>query len=198
MKQLIITSLVLFVGMSGYAQRQVNVYVQVPSNDGKDYYYDGMYGVHTMLIEDLRWIEKKPDTFYSAYFDTEIEILKISDSVWENNTFEFINTVSSDTADNVLYVLAGHDVLLDTMPKVSYTGCAPNVLLGCMTDIWEGVIDNTLVNTTDFYAPEGYVQLAAIYAWLEGDNVRKKTAEAYAYYQKKNIYWSYRIHGYYD
>ena len=175
----------MVVSFTGYSQKEVIAFIQSPSNDGKDLYYSMKFGLKTTLDNDIEWIKVSHDVYYNVSWDAIITLRVYEDA--KKLTLDFINEVKEPS--DRLYVYISHNVLLDTTINTNYHNCSDNALIGCMTaQTW--FLENTIINTVDFVAPESYVSLTAIESWLNEDTstqTRKRVSERYAYYQGKRL-----------
>lgn len=183
--------LILLISGASVAQKRIYIYVQDPSLEGYSQYTTAMYGLVTFLDKDESWTSTGHDTYYSKSLNSNIHIRKEENFGWMSNTLDFImaceKSSNSFNNDSVLYVYVGHNALLDTTVDLQFTDCYDNMLFGCFTENWEGIVDNTLLNTTGFMAPEAYCILPAIIAWSERKHekeIRRTAAAGYASYQK--------------
>ena len=175
--------------------KDVIVFVEDHQTEQGSLYYDMKYGLKTWLDEDPEWIEVGNDSFYSIFYDAKIDLTLISADQWAQATLIFIDSVRACSNDH-LWVYVGHNSLLDQNVDDYNGDCSPNLLFGCMTDNWEGVVDNTIISTTDYFAPEAYVVLPAVEAWIRGKSktyIRNVSAENYSLFQEIDINKSLRI-----
>lgn len=178
--------ILLLFAKAANAQKQVKVIVQNISNDGYEQYTTARFGLITWLDKDPEWEQLKTDVYYSANHDAYINIERIHNAHWTSRTLEWRNALkTSDIDSNRLYVYVGHNALLDVFEQDTLTGCYPNMLFGCLTNNWN--VDNTIVDCDWYVAPEAYVVLPAIEAWLQGgsnNHVNEVVTMMYAKYQK--------------
>ncbi len=178
------------------SQKHVFVFMQDYQLNGSSLYYDMSNGMKTWLDGDDNFAYLGEDVWYLTSCDTYISIIK---EEWISSTEMFIREVrdapthSESKLNSILYVYVGHNVLLDRdHDKISSDDiCYDNMLFGCYTINWEGVVNNTLINTTSLIAPEAYTVLPAIIGWVENkseEDIRKDAAWGYSLYQRRMNY----------
>lgn len=146
------------------AQKYAFVMIQSPSNAGYDQYYSGMYGLKTWLDQETEWEEVTDDLYFNFNLGAFIEIMVVRDENWYWMTQVFIKE-SGRINDSLLFVYVGHNALMEMDPDTLMTNCSDNMIFACLSEAYFGYcMDNTLVNTTGFMAPEAY----AIYPAIRG------------------------------
>ncbi len=196
MKKNILILTFVFISLLSQAQRNVFVFIQSPSNAGYNQYDEAKYGLISWLNFDKNFEPIGDDVWHLTSGDAYITILKPE---WTQGTKIFIDKVrggaqaSQNHRDSTLYVYVGHNVLLDRTydPVSPKHACYDNMLFGCYTINWEGVVNNTLINTTSLIAPEAYTVLPAIIGWVENkseEDIRNDAAWGYSLYQDRTNY----------
>jgi len=182
----LIVAILLLTSYSLTAQRHVVVWMQDYDIENKSLYWNMKYG----LKKFITWNKVDEYHYFNKEKNVTLSVNLIPDSIWMNPQ-PFIDTISKRN-DSTLYILVGHNALfgMDTVYG-KYENCSQNMLLGCITDSYPWYcLDNTLVNTTDFMAPEGYVTWSAIQGWTNKLDVyaaRKQIAIEYARYQSISL-----------
>ena len=193
MKTLLIL-LWLCLSLSLQASKHVFIYVQdYRIEPTYSLYWNMKHGITTYLNNDTTWITIEQNEggqyvkYYNDSLDTYIEAFLSCN--WTKTTMEFQSDVSSlyDINDNdLLFVLVGHNVMLDTTVSYSYESCYDNMLFGCYTENWDSIIDHSVITTSRMIAPEAYTVLPAIYTWInENTETEIRTAAALGYYSKQ-------------
>ncbi len=178
MKKLMLIAVLALVGLDSFGQREIVVYIQDYQTKHGSLYYDMHFGLKTYCDNNYK---DRDSVYYSPEYHATIE-LRLSDD-WLASTLEFVNEVRE--GEDKLYVLVGHNLLLDTAFNTNFNNCSPNMLFGCFTNYWE--LDNTLIDTYDLMAPESYTVIPAIEKWLEGEEDRIRVASSYAYANAQHI-----------
>ena len=143
----------LTVNLSASAQRYITVYMQDYQINDKSLYWNMKYGLKSFItwekIDEYHFFNQEENVYLAVYLYPDNDWMDVK---------KFIDTISIRD-DSVLYILAGHNQLFgeDGILDPIHKNCSDNMLFGCITESspWY-CIDNTLVSTTDFIAPEGY------------------------------------------
>ena len=183
------------------AQKRVFIFVQdYRVEPTYSLYWNMKYGITTFLewSDSYKFVERSSDNHYIKYYNKELG-LSISCYLaydWTASTKAFIEAVKRDPAvtDSILYVLAGHNELLDWDSKVHSDDCYDNFLMGCFTENWKGVVNSTIISTIRMIAPECYSYMGAIEQWSKGASyqsiINTATTDYYHYQHVDNIFTS--------
>ena len=173
------------------AQKRVFIFVQdYRVEPTYSLYWNMKYGITTYLnnSDDYKFVERSSDNHYIKYYNKKLG-LTISCFLsygWTGSTKAFIEAVERDPAvtDSILYVIAGHNELLDWDSKVHSYNSYDNFLMGCYTENWEGVVNNTIISTTKMIAPECYSYMEAVEQWSKGSSHKSIIEAAISSYKK--------------
>jgi hypothetical protein len=197
MKKLIVSLLSLFFIIQLFSQDTVKVFVALWDSPPKSDLYWGMkYGIKTYFSNDADWEPVKtikPGTkiqerilFFNRNLNLYVDAMAYHSDSIKTAITEFVEyTYQADTNELVIY--AGHDGLMDFDIEVKpKTNRCDAMVFSCVSDYYFSPYVNMCLSTNTLMAPEAYVVMAAIESWAAGDNenqIRKKTAKAYAKYQ---------------
>jgi hypothetical protein len=182
-------------------QDTVQVFVALwDSPPEKDLYWGMRYGMKTWLSQDEHW--KLVDAsapggkvqeqllFYNEDLNLYLDAKAYHADSIKTTITDFIQVAyERDSTELVMYV--GHDGLMDFDIDLTPQKNACDVMVfSCVSeDYFSPYLDMILSTYTDI-APEAYGVMAAIEAWARKEtetSIRKKTAVAYAKYQKISV-----------
>lgn len=189
--------LLLFV-LRLHSQDTVNIYVALWDSPPKSDLYWGMrYGIKTYFSEDENWEivnKSNPNKTIQEeilFYNNDLKLYAKAkayhtDSI-KRTIIDFIEHAYI-AENNELLIYVGHDGLMDfTIDVDPSTNKCDVMVFSCASESHFSPYMDMILSTYTLMAPEAYGVMAAIESWARKDveeDIRKKTAAAYAKYQK--------------
>ena len=198
MKKTSLLLAILLVSVFIQAQDTVKIFVALWDSPPKTDLYWGMkYGIKTYFSQDENWklVEtSKPGNvleeqiiFYNEELDLYVEVYAYESSRIKQTITDFIE-YAYQAGEDELVVYVGHDGLMDFNIDVDpQKNACDAMVFSCVSQSYFSPYLEMILSTYTLMAPEAYGVMAAIEAWAKDENeqeIRQKTAEAYAKYQR--------------
>jgi len=200
-KNILIALITFFISLQLFSQDTVKLFVALWDSPPKsDLYWGKMYGIKPYFSRSNNWEiiqTTHPDEkvleqilFYNSKQNIYLDAMAYHTDSIKRTITDFIEC-AYDADTNKLVIYVGHDGLmdfdLDILPQKNKCDV---MVFSCASDYYFSPFVNMILSTYTFMAPEAYVVMAAIESWATHDNemeIRKKTAKAYAKYQKTTV-----------